>query len=108
MQWRDCVKNPPTSEGAYVVLVFGDDEWKECFSRYSSKYNEWQLWLDGWYDVDEVGLKPSYWVELPPFPPLPNTEPLCESFCYNYCLSQKSIPRCFCKGNKNKCECKEN
>ena len=105
MQWHDCVKNPPTSEGTYVVLVFEDDEWKECFSRYSSKYNEWQLWLDGWYDVDEVGLKPYYWCALPPFPPLPYEGPKCD-YLYGdgYCSAQKNMPRCFCQGDKNKCE----
>ena len=103
MQWHDCVKNPPTSEGTYVVLVFEDDEWKECFSRYSSKYNEWQLWLDGWYDADEVGLKPSYWVELPPFPPLPYKGPICMYYNNGCCVGQKNSPQCYCEGNVEKC-----
>ena len=113
MQWYDCVKSPPATEGEYEVLVLDYDidqgeQWRESHGKY--KDGKWTLWKDGygWYDVSEIGFKPYYWCALPPYPPLPNAEPLCESFCYNYCLSQKNIPRCFCEGNKNKCECKEN
>lgn len=107
MRWYNCKDEPPILEGEYEVLVLDNDHWAQAHGKID-KNGVWWLWLDGFGWSGDSGYEVYYWCTLPPLPPLPNAEPLCESFCYNYCLSQKNIPRCFCKGDKNKCECKEN
>ena len=109
MYWHDCNKEPPTPEVEYEVLVLDHDiyhgtRWLQTPGKYY-KEGYWDLWIDGFGWSSDSGYTPSYWIELPPFPPLPYEGPKC-SYLYNdgYCSAQKNMPRCFCQGNKEKCE----
>lgn len=109
MYWRDCVKDPPTNDIECEVLVLDYDiyhgaRWFQTSARYDLKDNTWDLWLDGFGWSGDSGYVPLYWIELPPFPPLPYNGPMCEYFSANQCMAQKNMPRCFCQGDKNKCE----
>ena len=109
MYWRDCVKDPPTNNIECEVLVLDYDiyhgtRWLQTSARYDSKDNTWDLWLDGFGWSGDSGYVPLYWIELPPFPPLPYNGPMCEYFSANQCMAQKNMPRCCCQGNKERCE----
>lgn len=109
MYWRDCVKDPPTNNIECEVLVLDYDiyrgtRWLQTSARYNSKDNTWELWLDGFGWSSDSGYVPLYWIELPPYPPLPYNGPMCEYFSANQCMAQKNMPRCYCQGNKEKCE----
>ena len=109
MYWHDCNKEPPTPEVEYEVLVLDYDiyhgtRWFQTSGKYH-KEGYWDLWLDGFGWSSDSGYTPSYWIELPPFPPLPYEGPKC-GYLYGdgYCSAQKNTPRCYCQGNKEKCE----
>ena len=109
MYWRDCVKDPPTNNIECEVLVLDYDiyrgtRWLQTSARYNSKDNTWELWLDGFGWSSDSGYVPLYWIELPPYPPLPYNGPMCEYFSANQCMAQKNMPRGYCQGNKEKCE----
>ena len=104
MYWRNCNNDPPQKAGEYIVLILEDNMWKECFGQYSTHYKNWELWIDGFGWSGDSGYEPQYWFELPQYPPIPYKGPICEYFYNNYCSAQKNIPRCFCQGDKNKCE----
>lgn len=109
MYWRDCVKDPPTNNIECEVLALDYDiyrgtSWFQTSARYDLKNNSWDLWLDGFGWFGDSGYVPLYWIELPPFPPLPYNGPMCEYFSANQCMAQKNMPQCFCQGDKNKCE----
>ena len=109
MYWHDCNKEPPTPEVEYEVLVLDHDiyhgtRWLQTPGKYHQE-GYWDLWIDGFGWSSDSGCIPSYWIELPPFPPLPYEGPKC-GYLYgdDYCTAQKNMPRCFCQGDKNKCE----
>ena len=107
MYWRDCVKDPPKADGIYQVLVL----WQAAFWRPKEWFHTegrlrsgiWDVWMDGYGWSSNTG-QPHYWYELPPFPPLPYDGPMCEYFSADQCIAQENIPRCYCRGNKEKCE----
>ena len=112
MYWRDCIKDPPTNDVEYEVLILDYDiyrgaRWLQISAQYNSENGNWNLWTDGFGWSDDLGYIPVYWIELPPLPPLPYNGPICEYFSENQCIAQKNMPRCYCQGDKNKCECKE-
>ena len=109
MYWRDCAKDPPTNNIECEVLVLDYDiyrgtRWLQTSARYDPKDGNWDLWIDGFGWSGDSGYVPLYWIELPPFPPLPYNGPMCEYFSANQCMAQKNMPRCYCQGDKNKCE----
>lgn len=109
MYWHDCNKEPPVNNIECEVLVLDYDiyhgtRWFQTSARYDSKNNTWELWLDGFGWSGDSGYVPFHWIELPPFPPLPYNGPMCEYFSANQCMAQKNMPRCYCQGNKEKCE----
>jgi hypothetical protein len=109
MYWHDCNKEPPANNIECEVLVLDYDiyrgtRWLQTSARYDSKNGNWDLWLDGFGWSSDSGYVPLYWIELPPFPPLPYDGPMCEYFSANQCMAQKNMPRCYCQGNKEKCE----
>lgn len=108
MYWKNCMSEPPEKDKEYVVLILDhyNPRWLQTDGKYLGN-NIWEIWLDGYGWSSDSGETPLYYFELPPEPPLPSTEPLCDGFCFNYCLYQKNIPRCFCRGDKKKCECEE-
>jgi len=110
MYWRDCVKDPPANDIECEVLVLDHNiyrgtRWLRTFARYNSKDGNWDLWIDGFGWSSDSGYTPSYWIELPSLPPLPYEGPKCGYLYGNsYCMAQKNMPRCYCQGDKNKCE----
>ena len=110
MYWRDCVKDPPANNIECEVLVLDHDiycgtRWLRTSAQYNSKDRNWDLWIDGFGWSGDSGYTPSYWIELPSFPPLPYEGPKCGYLYGNgYCMAQKNMPRCYCQGDKNKCE----
>ena len=109
MYWRDCVKDPPINDVECEALVLDYDiyrgtRWLQTSARYNLKDGNWDLWIDGFGWSGDSGYVPLYWIELPPFPPLPYNGPMCEYFSANQCMAQKNMPRCYCQGDKNKCE----
>lgn len=112
MYWRDCIKDPPTNDIECEVLILDYDiycgaRWHQTSAQYNSENGNWNLWTDGFGWSGDSGYIPMYWIELPPLPPLPYNGPICEYFSENQCIAQKNMPRCYCQGDKNKCECKE-
>ena len=112
MYWRDCAKDPPTNDIECEVLILDYDiyrgaKWRQTSAQYNSENGNWNLWTDGFGWSGDSGYIPIYWIELPPLPPLPYDGPICEYFSANQCMAQKNMPRCYCQGDKNKCECKE-
>ena len=112
MYWRDCAKDPPTNDIECEVLILDYDiyrgvRWLQTSAQYNSENGNWNLWTDGFGWSGDSGYIPVYWIELPPLPPLPYDGPICEYFSANQCMAQKNMPRCYCQGDKNKCECKE-
>ena len=112
MYWRDCIKDPPTNDIECEVLILDYDiyrgaRWLQTSAQYNSENGNWDLWTDGFGWSGDSGYIPMYWIELPPLPPLPYNGPICEYFSENQCIAQKNMPRCYCQGDKNKCECKE-
>lgn len=113
MYWHDYNKEPPQQAGCYYVLFLVSDEydnnkWYDTKGIYNPFNKRWTIFIDdiGWRS--DIGT-PSYYLKIPEFPPIPYEGPICE-YLYNedYCSAQKNMPRCYCQGDKNKCECKEN
>lgn len=105
MHWKK-VEITPDEGDSYVVLCLqtyaGTEVWKETWGRYLD--GKWQCWYDGegWYDDKDNEVK--YYLKLPEFPSLPSSPPMCEYFCYNFCVLDKHVPRCACKGNPYNCD----
>lgn len=109
MYWHDCNKEPPTPEVECEVLILNHDiyygtRWLQTLGKYHQE-GYWDLLIDGFSWSSNSECTPSYWIELPPFPPFPYEGTKCE-YLYNedYCSAQKNMPRCYCQGNKEKCE----
>ena len=109
MYWHDYNKEPPKPGVQCEVLVLDHDiyhgtRWLKTSGVYF-KEGYWDLWIDGFGWSSDSGYIPSYWIELPPFPPIPYEGPKCVYLYGNsYCMAQKNMPRCYCQGNREKCE----
>ena len=113
MYWHDYNKEPPKSAGLYEVLMLvcngiGEKMWWQTQGIYNTNNKMWTILVDGNEWCFDVGT-PYYYFKTPELPPIPYEGPICE-YLYggDYCSAQKNMPRCYCQGDKNKCECKEN
>ena len=109
MVWRSCKDGIPKA-GLYEVLMLvcngnGNKMWFQTQAIYNTNNNLWTVLIDARenYWSCDAGV-PSYYLKIPEYPPIPYEGPICEYFNNNYCMAQKDAPRCYCQGDKNKCE----
>lgn len=109
MYWHDYSKEKPPMAGRYEILMlttidYDEKGWYQTTGIYNANNKLWSIWLDGFGWSSDAGT-PSYWLRMPPEPPIPYEGPICEYFhSGDYCSAQKDMPRCYCQGNKEKCE----